>query len=279
MEMKVTTLIENSADENNILLSEHGLSFYIEADGKKILFDTGKSGDFIINADRLKINLSDLDYVVLSHGHYDHSGGFRNLVDKTGNRFRLIIGNGFFNKKYKVDEGNTYKYNGNSFDENYLKENGISAKYVKEYTYTISENIMFFSGLKRKMEFEKLNQKFFIEKNGQYISDDFSDEIIMAVKVKNGLMVVLGCSHVGMVNILETIMERTNMPIYGIIGGTHLIEADELRLNSTISFLKEKNIQIVGVSHCTGEKAVEKIKSELGERFLYVNTGSVIKVR
>ncbi len=121
MNFKITTLIENNPDENNFLLSEHGLSLYIETDEMKILFDTGQSGDFIENAEKLNVDLSDLKYVVLSHGHYDHSGGFRKLVDKVGNSYKLIVGEKFFNNKYKLIERDTYKYNGNSFDKEYIQ--------------------------------------------------------------------------------------------------------------------------------------------------------------
>jgi 7,8-dihydropterin-6-yl-methyl-4-(beta-D-ribofuranosyl)aminobenzene 5'-phosphate synthase len=87
----------------------------------------------------------------------------------------------------------------------------------------------------------------------------------------------LGCSHVGIVNILETIIERTGLPIYGIVGGTHLIEADEKRLKNTIEFLSEKDIHIIGVSHCTGLEAAQQIKSKFGKEFVYNNTGNIIE--
>ena len=278
MNFKITTLIEDNPSINLKLYNEHGLSIYIEIDEIKILFDTGKSGDFIKNAELLKVDLNKLDYVLLSHGHYDHSGGFRKLVDEAYNSYKLIVGKRFFNAKYKVLEGNIYKYIGNSFDKEYIKQNNIQIKYIEEDIFYINENIMIFSNFKRNNDFELINKKFQIKQDENYILDNFSDEIVLAIKFHKGLIVILGCSHVGIVNILETIIERTGMPIYGIIGGTHLIEADELRLNSTISFLKEKDIEILGMSHCTGQKAVEEIKRQFENRFLYNNTGSVIKI-
>lgn len=275
---KAITLIENNPDDNNTLLSEHGLSIYIEVDEMKILFDTGKSGDFINNAEKLNVDLSNIDYLLLSHGHYDHSGGFKILVDRIGSPFKIIVGDGFFNEKYKLMDNNTYRYNGNPFDEDYINKNNISVSYVKEDVFYINENIMIFSNFKRNNDFEIQNKFFRIKKNEEFILDNFSDEIVLAVKKNEGLMIILGCSHVGVVNILETIMKRTGMPIYGIIGGSHLVEADEERVSETIEFFKENNIKIIAMSHCTGEIAIEKLKNEFKDKFVYNNTGNIINL-
>lgn len=274
---KAITLIENNPDDNNILLSEHGLSIYVEVNGVKILFDTGKSGDFINNAEKLNVDLSNIDYLLLSHGHYDHSGGFKKLVDRIGDPFKLVVGNGFFNEKYKLMGNNTYRYNGNPFNKDFIKQNNISVTCINEHIFYINENIMIFSNFKRSNDFEIQNKFFRIKKNEDYILDDFSDEIVLAVKKNEGLIVILGCSHVGVVNILETIMKRTGLPIYGIIGGSHLVEADEERVSKTIEFFKENNIKIIAMSHCTGESTIEKLKTEFEEKFVYNNTGNVIE--
>lgn len=276
MDLKITTLIENKPGTNPELYYEHGLSFYIEAGKVRILFDTGQSGDFIKNAKLLKVDLGKLDYVLLSHGHYDHSGGFKKFADKFKEPYKLIVGKDFFNNKYKLIEEGAYKYNGNSFDEEFINENNISIKYIKDDMYYISENIMIFSNFNSSNDFEILNPKFRIKHNEKYILDKFPDEIALAVKVNKGIVVIVGCSHVGIVNILETISKRINMPIYGVVGGTHLVDADDLRLNKTIDFFKENNIKVLRMSHCTGEKAIEKIKLQFGERFKYNNTGNVI---
>ena len=276
MSLKITTLIENNSDINNVLINEHGFSLYIEINEKKILFDTGQSGDFIKNAEKLKINLKDLDYVVLSHGHYDHSGGFGELVQNINKSFQLIVGNGFFNEKYKLIEREQYKFNGNSFDEEFISQNNISTKYIDKDLFNITEDVMIFSNFERKNDFELLNKKFYIKKNDKYVFDEFSDEIVLGIKHEKGLVIIVGCSHVGLVNILETIINRTGIPIYAVIGGSHLIEADELRLNKTINYLKERNINILRLSHCTGDRAVKKLQSEFGKRFIYNHTGNIL---
>ncbi|MDK2808746.1 MAG: 7,8-dihydropterin-6-yl-methyl-4-(beta-D-ribofuranosyl)aminobenzene 5-phosphate synthase, partial [Clostridiales bacterium] len=117
MELQITTLIENQSDDNGTLRFEHGLSIYVEADGKKILFDTGQSGAFIENAKALGINLNTLDYCILSHGHYDHTGGVERFVSEVENLPEFIMGEEFFQPKYKINQTNDYQYNGNSFSE------------------------------------------------------------------------------------------------------------------------------------------------------------------
>ena len=276
MSVKITTLIENNADDNCLLYNEHGLSFYIEADDVNIIFDTGQSGKFIENANKLNINLKQTDYVILSHGHYDHSGGLTSLAEEIGNSFELIISDKFFNNKYSYKE-KKYRYTGNSFDKKYLQDSNISVNYINEDIYYVTQNIIVVSNFVRKTNFETLNDRFFVKLNGNFEIDTFLDEISIAIKVKEGLLVILGCSHVGVVNILETLIQRTNMPIYGIVGGTHLIEADEIRLNETIKYFKEKDIKLIGVSHCTGEKAIQSLKCEFKDRFLYNNTGNIIE--
>lgn len=275
---KAITLIENNPDDNNTLLSEHGLSIYIEVDEMKILFDTGKSGDFINNAEKLNVDLSNIDYLLLSHGHYDHSGGFKKLVDRIGNSFKLIVGKGFFNEKYKLMDNNTYRYNGNPFNKDFINKNNISLTCINEDIFYINEDIMIFFNFKRNNDFEIQNKLFRIKKNEDYILDDFSDEIVLAVKKDEGLIIILGCSHVGVVNILETIMKRIGLPIYGIIGGSHLVEADEERVSKTIEFFKENNIKIIAMSHCTGEIAIEKLKNEFKDKFVYNNTGNIMNL-
>jgi 7,8-dihydropterin-6-yl-methyl-4-(beta-D-ribofuranosyl)aminobenzene 5'-phosphate synthase len=274
----MTTLIENNLGDKSFLCNEHGLSMYIEVDGMNILFDTGQSGDFVQNAEKLNVNLNKLNYVIISHGHYDHSGGFKKFVQKIGQPFNFMVGSNFFNKKYKLTGEGKYKYIGNSFDESYLKTNEINIEYVSSHVVHLSENIMVFSNFLRNNDFENLNKNFYIKGNEKYELDDFSDEIVLAIKTEKGLFVILGCSHVGVVNILETIIQRTGMDIYGVVGGTHLVDADEIRLNKTISYFKEKNIQLIGVSHCTGADGEKRLQETFNNRFFKNNTGNIIEI-
>ena len=124
---------------------------------------------------------------------------------------------------------------------------------------------------------ENLSQFARNEKFSIYMNDSFTDEMAVALDTEKGLVVIVGCSHPGIMNILKTIEKRSDKKIYGVVGGTHLMEADEERLKKTIADLKKMNINFIAVSHCTGENNLEIIKENFGEKFIFNCTGNVIK--
>ena len=193
MAVKITTLIENSPGEHHGLKTEHGLSFCIEKDSRKILFDTGQSGAFIDNAAQLQIDLADVDYVVLSHGHYDHSGGVRALSELTTG-FELIVGQGFFDEKYGF-RNNAYEYLGNNFDEKFLKEKLITYRVVDQTLTEIVPGVYAVTDFPRIHADEVINPRFKVLRNDVLEPDPFTDEVLLAVDTPQGLVVVLGCSH------------------------------------------------------------------------------------
>lgn len=278
MALKITTLIENKLCNNSFLKAEHGLSMYIEVDGFKILFDTGQTGKFIENAEKMDVDLKNIDYVFMSHGHYDHTGGFKKFVENFGSQFKLFIGENFFDGKYKTTNGKDIVFIGNSFDKSYLDKKEINVKYVSENVINISENIMVFTNFNKKEKYSNFNDTMFVKKDDEYEIDNFTDEIALGIKTTKGLIVIVGCSHVGVINILDTISERTGMDIYGVIGGTHLVSANEEKIHNASSYLEEKKVQLIGVSHCTGDLAGKILKEKFKDNFLNNNTGTEILI-
>jgi len=256
--IRIVTLIENSLGEHLALKTEHGISFYIEKENHTMLFDTGQSGAFIHNAHNLGINLENIEIVAISHGHYDHSGGFRNLVDSVRS-FELIIGRGFFNKKYAKD-GISFEYLGNDFDEEFLNKQHISWRYADKSIEEILPGIFVLTNFPRIHEDEKINPRFILEKRNEFVPDDFSDEISLAVETPQGFIVLVGCSHPGIKNMLDAAASRLPGPIYGVMGGTHLVEASEKSLALSIHYLATSEFKAIGVSHCTGNKATSELQ-------------------
>ncbi len=276
MSVQVLTLIENSNGEHLGLQIEHGLSFLIQTDCHQILFDVGQSAKFIHNADVLNVNLSKTTHVVLSHGHYDHTGGFRDLVHTIGNSFELYVNRGFFSPKYAYNNG-SLQFLGNNFDERFLEKEPITTHYVEQNVVELVPQVYIVSNFDRTTDFEAVNQRFCLYSGSSLITDRFEDEVALVIDNPKGLIVILGCSHPGLVNMLNTIVKRFNKPIYAILGGTHLVEADEKRLDLSFTFLQKLSPALLGISHCTGEKAIQRLKQSHNQFFIN-STGTSIKV-
>ena len=278
MSLKITTLIENMPDKEDKLAFEHGFSAWVELDDKKILFDTGQTGAFAGNAEQLGIDLSEADGVILSHGHYDHTGGVPALLTKLKKKTPVYIGKEFFLPKYKLLEDGSYKYNGTPFEKEQLTENAMAEPYYIVDTVTkISGNLILFKNFSRTNDFEKVNPKFFVRTEQGLVQDLFPDEIALGIVTGKGLVLLVGCSHVGIVNILETVRKTMSIPIAAIIGGTHLVEAREDRLEKTIEAFRVHGVKTIAVSHCTGEAGMVLLQKEFPEGFVLNNTGNVME--
>lgn len=279
MKWKLTTLIENHMDKEERYKCEHGLSILIESVDQeptvRLLMDAGQSGIFYDNAAKMGISLKDLSALLISHAHYDHAGGVKRLIEEETVR-KMYVGKDFFQGKYYQKKDGTIKDIGIVFSREELEKKGMSVCEVKEDVQMIFPGVTIYRNFERTVGYEQLNPRFFIKKE-EYAKDSFTDEIAVALDTEKGLVVIVGCSHPGIMNILRTIEKRSSKKICGVVGGTHLMEADEERLRKTIADLKEMNINFIAVSHCTGEDNLETIKENFGEKFIFNCTGNVIK--
>ena len=274
MSLKITTLIENTQGEHLALKTEHGISFCIETDGKKIIFDTGSTDSFIYNSKLLNIDLSDTDFVVLSHGHYDHSGGLKSLINLTDS-FRLYVGSGFFNEKYAL-RNNSYEFLGNDFTEEYLKQKSIKFEVLGNQLTQLTESVYIITSFDRTFDDEKINPRFVVRRENRFERDDFSDEVMIAVDTPRGLVIVLGCSHPGVKNMISTAVKLLKKPVHAVIGGTHLVESKGEALKKSVKYIID-NVEVIGVSHCTGAEAMGEL-SGAGNRYFHNRTGSSLFV-
>ncbi len=258
--VSVTVLMENSPAVNKSLKYEHGLSLFIKTPKNKILFDFGSSDIFLYNAQRMDIDLNDLDVVVCSHGHYDHSGGFADFVSKYKIK-KFITGEGFFEPKYRADDSK-FAYIGNPFNKQLLLDNNIEHIECKD-VYKIDDNCYVFSGFKRTTPYEEASSNFVCGNlNEDMKVDNFNDEICLVIKTDNELCLLTACSHPGIVNMVKSVGEYFNSNVTSIYGGIHLVEADDERIKNTIADMKKLGLKKAGFCHCSGNKVKEVIKND-----------------
>jgi 7,8-dihydropterin-6-yl-methyl-4-(beta-D-ribofuranosyl)aminobenzene 5'-phosphate synthase len=274
--LKVTTLVDNYSLLGSRFWAEHGLSFLIEADGEKILFDTGQTGEVIgHNLDYLNQDLTDLNYVVLSHGHYDHTGGLNEIAKRTENPTVFAHPN-VFDDKYAL-KGSTYKPIGIPFRRNKLKKS-LNFRFNKNGKEII-DGVRTTGFIPREINFEKVPEMYCIKKNGNYIKDEIIDDQALILETRKGIVVILGCTHSGVINTLNQVSEITgDRKIWGVLGGTHLRAAKKARLQKTAWVLKRFKIQTIGLSHCSGENTFFHLSNLLGDMVFLNCAGSVMEL-
>lgn len=274
--MKIVALMDNISSEHRGLIAEHGLSFFIDTGETKLVFDCGGSINPFFNARKLNISFDDVETVVISHGHYDHGTGFIEGVDIIKPK-KLITGKGFLREKYAYN-GITQTYLGVGFDKNFLEDKKISHIECSDI-YQLDSKSYIVSNFSRTHEFETIPDRFVFYDNGEITLDNFSDEVCLVIETEKGLVVIVGCSHPGIMNILCSIKEKFKKNIYAVFGGTHLVEADEDRIKKSLEEMKTLGIVATYMSHCSGEKAVEIARNTEGIIAAPLKVGGVVIIK
>jgi len=251
--MKLTVLTDNNSIIDKYFLAEPGLSFLIEDDSKKVLFDTGYSDIFIKNALKLGETLTDLDTLVFSHGHLDHTWGLDPLIkyftELKINHISHTVPDIIAHPETFISVGcDDFQEFGSLFSENKLKRHfnlNLSRKPVK-----LSSRLTFLGEIPRTNSFE--GQTRFGRKEGCDTDDIVTEDSALAYKLDQGLVIITGCSHSGICNIIEYAKEICGEDrILDIIGGFHLLNPEKSQLEGTLKYLKELQPASVHACHCT----------------------------
>ncbi len=277
MEFRITTLVDNSVSLSaSGLIGEHGLSFYVETDNKKILFDTGQNMALSHNAQILGIDLSRIDIVTISHGHYDHTGGLKHLLEKN-TAFSLYAHPDIFDDKLRSRKSGAYKHIGVPFDKRVFDHTDVQI-HLSRNAAEITPGVFTSGEILQKNDFEIIESQFFVQRDGEIIPDPLADDQALILDTKKGLVVLLGCSHRGVINTLNHIKKLfPEKKIHAIIGGLHLGKATDAGLQKIIEHLGAFELEKIGVSHCTGTKAM----LALFERFkdiVFVNSAGTVNL-
>lgn len=274
-EGRITVLVENTAGGRGTL-AEHGLSFWIEIGSRRILFDTGQSDILLHNAQVLGIDLRTVDAVVLSHGHYDHVGGLRRILE-IAPAVPVYLHPQALEAKYARREKNGQQIGMESENTQVLKQRIESG--LGSFTGGPAEVVpgVWATGeIPRRSPFENTGGPFY--RDPSYTEPDaLLDDQALVLEVNEGLAVVLGCAHAGIVNTLDYVAELfPNRPIRMVLGGMHLVRALPARIAYTIEVLRRYDVQRVGPAHCTGAEATRELWDALSQKCFRCNVGTQI---
>jgi 7,8-dihydropterin-6-yl-methyl-4-(beta-D-ribofuranosyl)aminobenzene 5'-phosphate synthase len=261
-------LIKRLSKPYKNFIAEHGFAALIEVDNKKILLDTGSTGTALEhNLNLMDLTFDDIDCIFLSHGHNDHTGGLNKFKGK------IIAHPDSFFKRYLIPkEGISYELTSPQIDPE---------KHFPEFhkgPVELAKGVMTTGEIERTHLWEELNV-FTIKKDGKMLNDRIFDDQGVIINTKNGLVIISGCSHAGIINTIEHAIKLTGIKnVYCVIGGFHMIGPGEAKIERTINWLRQLKVQHIVPIHCTGFEATKRISIEMPEEFEYGTVGCKIEI-
>jgi 7,8-dihydropterin-6-yl-methyl-4-(beta-D-ribofuranosyl)aminobenzene 5'-phosphate synthase len=276
--MRIICLIENTEGASGCTAA-HGLSFYVETPKHKLLLDLGPSDETLRNAERLGIDLAEVDTVILSHGHYDHSGGILSFLEI--NRNAKVYMQRSATKAYYADDGadapgGRYRYIG--IDPRIVESGRVT---FAEGDMAIDEELSVFTVRNRSHSLPFSNKNLLLRTGDTYIRDDFRHEHCLVISAEGKRVLLSGCAHNGILSILDAYRERYGSDPDIAISGFHLMkktpysEAELSEVLSTARELKSYRTKLV-TCHCTGVPAYEAMKEILGGQLSYAHAGDTV---
>lgn len=286
--MRLVTLVENVVYGK--FTAEHGLSIYIEYGGHRILFDTGQSDRFLRNAEALEIDIASVDALILSHGHYDHSGGLEHFC-RANTKARIYAKRGLFQQKYNKDG----RFIGIPYDASLYAGRLIELDASTE----IMPGVHVVTDIPLTHPWDTHFENLHVRVGDALTTDTFEDEQFLAIETESGLAVISGCSHRGITNILESARRiffsaetlarnRESDADSGahssearfrlVLGGFHLSNASDELADHVVHKLADMQITQLGCCHCTGVDNYARIKARFGTSAFYAWTGTDLRI-
>lgn len=277
MKARLTILCENTVAFPFGVVGEHGFACYVETESGSFLFDTGQGFGIVRNALALKKDLRTIRSITISHGHYDHTGGLpavlglRGPVDVFGHP-------GMFARRIWSDDTTTRDI-GIPFRRGYLESLGARFRLERQWT-EVGPGLYLTGEVPRESAFETgdVHMSQLGPNGGRIHPDPLDDDLSLVVDTAKGLVLVLGCAHAGMINIIRHVQRELGRDrIYAVIGGTHLGFSSDGQFEETVKVIDALGIEKLGVSHCTGLPAAARLHARFGERFFFGSVGSVLE--
>ena len=272
----IAVLCENRALGGKGMIGEHGFSAVVQKNNELLLLDTGQGIGLTGNAKIMGIDLSDIQKIVLSHGHFDHTGGIDAFAGQHGG---LTV--------YAHPEAFAPKFSGRGPSEEDIHFIGLAhtpasltallnarVNLLTEFTQ-ISEGIYFSGEVPRITDFEARDHGLLTKVDGKYVPDPLTDDAALLIETQSGPVILTGCAHSGIVNIMHHFSEMTgHKRFHAVIGGTHLgFVNDRKQLEKTMNAFDEYQLDLIAVSHCTGNEAAAICYNRFKDRFAFANAG------
>ena len=277
MTFRITILCDNSVGPISGTLGEHGFAALIEpSDGLPLLFDTGQGLTLLHNAGRMNRDLSQVERIVLSHGHYDHTGGLLTLLDTIGPR-QVFAHPGIFMPRNRIKDTGECIPIGIPHTRTQLEAAGARFELSQGHR-EVSTGVFLTGEVPRVTTFETGDRGLYCDCEGQTI-DPIRDDQSLVLDTERGLVVLLGCCHAGLVNTLEHVASVTGRrDVYAVIGGTHLGFCSQEQQEETIATLKRFRISRLAASHCTGFAAAVRLAREFPREYQPAMVGYTLEV-
>ncbi|MDV3104597.1 MBL fold metallo-hydrolase [Thermococcus waiotapuensis] len=257
--MKLTVLFENHAGYRRGLLGYHGFSVLVEHNGRKVLVDTGTEGEVLLrNMEALGVSPEEIDALFVTHGHYDHTGGIRAFLEARGSGIDVYAHPGIFQRRVALKP--ELREIGIPFTRGELESLGANF-------HLSPEPLEFLPGFLSSGEIERRHWDRavgYLMEDGEYIQDPVRDDMALIVDLGDGVAVITGCGHSGIINIAEHAVRLARKPIKALIGGFHLRGAKQEMLKEAVARLKALGVEKLYAGHCTGIEEYAYLKANFG---------------
>lgn len=237
--------------EITVLLEKEGLSVYIREKDTQLLFDTGPDDSLLGSAKELGIDLTGVTALVLSHNHGDHTGGMLPFLERLGHPLPAYTGMGFFRAKYTRTGDTCTKIS--SLDKQDLIEKDVTLTEVGGEPLHLGGRLYLLSGWDRPEPFEPANGRYVLKEEGGWKVDPFAEETALVYEGNEELTMLVGCSHSGIAGMVRKAVQTFDKPVHTLLGGVHLRSASDERLQKSAATLSELGVNVLGLSHCSGE--------------------------
>ncbi len=274
-QVRITILMENDAARPD-LETEHGLAYGIETPDTVGLFDTGQSDKILHNAAQLNWDWSRVQWIALSHGHYDHGGGLAAVLQHAPQAL-VYAHPAAFAAKLSVDDKQQVRDIGMPIDDAVTKS-AAADLVLSEGGVTLGKGVRLTGEIPRTCAFEKIPERFQTYLNGNRVQEEFPDDQSMLIDTAEGTIVLLGCAHSGIINILQRVETLTNTKsIRALIGGLHLSHASAERIEATVKALRQWDIAQFYPNHCTGEAAIRALGETFPKKVFPAQAGTILE--